>query len=71
MNQLFEVQLTEGDAFYIVAPNRYRANELLGGYLESNRLSHFLAEGKYTIHQVDLGEECVLARGTKCRECET
>ena len=71
MNRLFEVQLTGADTFYVVAPNQYRADELLGAYLEANRMSHYLVEGRYTVVPVDLNEERVVARGAKCRECET
>jgi hypothetical protein len=34
-------------------------------------MSHYLVEGRYAIVPVDLDEERVLARGAKCRECET
>jgi hypothetical protein len=71
MNRLFEAKLAGGDSFWIVAPNRYRADELLAGYLESNRLLHYLAERKYSIVPVDMDDERVLTRGLQCRECET
>ena len=71
MNQLYEVHLHNSDSFYIIANGPYRVSELLGIYLENNRMSHSLTEGNYSIHPLDLDEEKVLARGTKCLECES
>jgi hypothetical protein len=71
MNHLFEVQLQKSDAFYVVANSRYRVLEILADYLRNNRMSHLLMEGSYTILELDMNEERVLARGQKCMECET
>ena len=71
MNQLYEVHLHNSDSFYVLANSRYRVLEKLGDYLRNNRLSHILEEGTYTIHELDMNEERVLARGQKCMECET
>jgi hypothetical protein len=71
MNRLFEAKLAGGDSFWILAPNHYRADELLAAFLESNRLAHYQTERKYSIAPVDMEDERVLTRGPQCRECET
>ncbi|HEX9757721.1 MAG TPA: hypothetical protein VGB26_07955 [Nitrospiria bacterium] len=71
MNQIFEVHLHKSDSFYVIANSRYQALEVLGDYLENNKMSHLLVEGNFTVHEMDMNEEKVLARGTKCFECET
>jgi len=71
MNQLYEVHLHNSDSFYVLANSRYRVLEKLGDYLRSNRMSHILEEGTYTLRELDMNEERVLARGQKCMECET
>ncbi len=71
MNQLYEIHLHNSDSFYVIANSRYKVLEVLGDYLQNNKMSHSLADGTYTIHEMDMDEEKVLARGNKCLECET
>ena len=69
MMNLYEVTLHDTESFYLLAPTKYRALELVGDYLaDAGQPDTLLQSGKFAVRQLDLSEEQIL-RPEKCRTC--
>ncbi|MBS1875821.1 MAG: hypothetical protein JSU00_21585 [Acidobacteria bacterium] len=64
---LFEVSV-HSECFYILAPTKYRALELVGDYMDDAGWADMLQSGKIIIRQLDPAQEQIL-RPEKCRAC--
>ncbi len=65
---IYEVDVHGTESFYLVAPSKYRALELVGDYLTDAGNTAALQAGNFVIHQLSLSEEQIL-RPEKCRCC--
>ena len=68
MMNLYEVTLHNTESFYLLAPTKYRALELVGDYLADAGFPKMVESGKIVVRQLDLTEEQIL-RPEKCRAC--
>ena len=65
---IYEVDVHGTESFYLVAPTKYRALELIGDYLNDAGNTVAWQAGDFVIRQLDLSEEQIL-RPEKCRCC--
>lgn len=65
---IYEVDLHGTESFYLIAPTKYRALELVGDYLNDAGNTAAWQAGNFAIRQLSLSEEQIL-RPEKCRCC--
>jgi hypothetical protein len=67
---VYQVDVHGTESFYLVAPSKYRALELVGDYLADAGNTKALQAGNFVVHELNLSEEQIL-RPEKCRCCST
>ena len=65
---LYEVAVHGTESFYLLAPSKYRALELVGDYLADAGNAAPLTAGNFVVRELSLSEEQIL-RPEKCRCC--
>ena len=65
---IYEVDVHGTESFYLVAPTKYRALELVGDYLNDAGNTAAWQAGNFFIRELDMTEEQIL-RPEKCRCC--
>lgn len=65
---IYEVDVHGTESFYLIAPTKYRALELVGDYLNDAGNTAAWQAGNFVIRQLNLTEEQIL-RPEKCRCC--